>query len=308
MSSFRTILVGADFSAQSTEAFRVACGLAEPAKTRLIVLHVVELPVAFGEMGMPMPLPEVDPAEREALKARLRQAYAPDRPIDVEYRVGDGVPVEEVLRAADESGADLLALGTHGRTGLGRLLAGSVAEAILRRAHCPVLALHAREGARPEADAVRLILHPTDFSDRAEAALVVARALARDHGARLVLLHVEPIEVLEGAMVPVDPRAYLEPMAELRAKVEGPDLKHPPESRCEQGDPANEIVRVAADLGCDLIVLGTHGRGGLGRLLMGSVAEEVLRRATCPTLIVKPSRPAPAGAPAESGREAVTIL
>jgi nucleotide-binding universal stress UspA family protein len=298
MPSFRTILVAADFSGRSQEAFRVACALAEETKTRVFVLHAVEKipvaeqPVAFGEMGVPFPLPADGSARHAAILDRLREAYTPNRPIDVEVRVRDGTAHEEILRTAGEVGADLIVLGTQGRTGLRRLLAGSVAEAVLRRATCPVLALHAPEDHPPTVGPIRVILHATDFSGHSRTSLRIARALARDHGARLLLLHVEATEGVVLAP-PLDPRSYLEPLIEMQAKTEGPDLKHPVEVRCERGDPATEILRVAEECRSDLIVLGSHGRTALGRLLMGSVAEAVLRRATCPTLIIKSSAPRP---------------
>ncbi len=137
--------------------------------------------------------------------------------------------------------------------------------------------------------AFETILYPTDFSDRAQVALPVARAMAKDQGARLILLFVEPIEVLHagGIPVPMDPRVYHEAMADLRKEVEGPDLKHPVETRLERGDAASAICRVASELPAQLIVMGTHGRSGLGRLVMGSVAESVARHAPCPVLTVK---------------------
>lgn len=144
--------------------------------------------------------------------------------------------------------------------------------------------------------AFETILCPTDFSDRAQVALPVARNLARDQGARLVLLFVEPIEVLHagGIPVPMDPRVFHEAMADLRKDVEGPDLKFPVETRLERGDASAAICRVAAELPASLIVMGTHGRSGLGRLILGSVAESVARHAPCPVLTVK----APVNVPA----------
>jgi nucleotide-binding universal stress UspA family protein len=309
MTPFRTILVAVDFSERSKEAFRVACALAEPTRTRMFVLHVLDQPITFDEMGMPISLLGGDTTLHETVRDRLRDAYAPNQPIDVEFRVREGAAAEEILRAASEIGADLIVLSTHGRTGLHRLLAGSVAEAVLRRATCPVLALHAPETRPTAPGAIRVILHPTDFSDRAEAALRVARTLARDHGAHLLILHVEPFEFVEGVQpaVPLDPRTYYEPLREMRAKAESPDLKYPVEIQCLRGDPATGILRVAGDIRCDLIVLGTHGRSGVGRLLMGSVAEAVLRRSTCPTLIVKSTPLKPAEAPARPSQRSVTL-
>jgi nucleotide-binding universal stress UspA family protein len=188
---------------------------------------------------------------------------------------------------ADEIGADLIAMGAHGRTGLRRLLAGSVAIAILRAAHCAVLALRSHD--RPyEAKEIRVILHPTDLSDDSKAALRVARSQARDRGARLVILHVAASGVFPSeAVIPVDPRTCRDALEAIRETLDGPDLKYPIETRLSQGDPAGETLRVAQELGCDLIVMGTHGRSGLGRLLMGSVAEAVLPKADCPVIVVK---------------------
>jgi nucleotide-binding universal stress UspA family protein len=132
------------------------------------------------------------------------------------------------------------------------------------------------------------ILFPTDFSGPSLAAFPVACALARDCVARLIVLHVAlpPVgnEVLE---VRKEPEEYYEGLwAALRA------LKVPAQNVCVEhqlgeGDPARVIVDVAQDTGAGLIVMSTHGRTGLGRLLMGSVAEQVLRNALCPVLTVK---------------------
>jgi nucleotide-binding universal stress UspA family protein len=138
------------------------------------------------------------------------------------------------------------------------------------------------------AEANRFILHPTDFSASSEEALRVAYALARDLGVRLVILHVAPFDVfLSDMVVPVDPRVYHDALEEVRRRVDGPDLKYPVETRRSEGDAGAEILRAAGEPGCDLIVMGTHGRTGLARVLMGSVAEYVLSRADCPVLAVK---------------------
>ncbi len=134
------------------------------------------------------------------------------------------------------------------------------------------------------------ILHPTDFSERSQCAFGLACSLARDHGARLVVLHVaSPPMIAFGNGVPVhdqleDNRVPLEKKLH-EIQPSGSELRI--EHRLERGDPAERILRVAHETGCDLIVMGTHGRSGLGRMLMGSIAEEVLRKATCPVLTIK---------------------
>jgi nucleotide-binding universal stress UspA family protein len=134
----------------------------------------------------------------------------------------------------------------------------------------------------------RTILLPTDFSDHSDYALKLACALARDYRASLVLLHVGPpaTALAHAALLPVLATRHEELRQQLRQLVPA-DAKLHVEPRVEQGDPAAEILRVAQETHADLIVMGTHGRTGIGRLLMGSVAELVLRQAVCPVVMVK---------------------
>jgi nucleotide-binding universal stress UspA family protein len=135
---------------------------------------------------------------------------------------------------------------------------------------------------------IHTILHPTDFSERSAYALHLACALARDHGARLVLLHVfeRPSMVYAEGITPADDMLN-------EKKAEFDQLTVPnvgggiPERRLVEGDPASEILDIAREIAADLIVMGTHGRTGLSRFLMGSVAEQVVRKAGCPVLTVK---------------------
>ena len=123
-----------------------------------------------------------DGGRDEILQRRMREMYAPDEPIDVEYHIKEGDASAEMLRMAGQVRPDLIVVGTHGRTGLSWLLAGSVATSVMRRAHVPGAALHRPEGPRQVED-IRVILHPTDFSAGSEHSLRVARSLARDLGA-----------------------------------------------------------------------------------------------------------------------------
>ena len=128
---------------------------------------------------------------------------------------------------------------------------------------------------------IQTILHPTDFSECSGHALQLACSLARDHGARLIVLHVMPVPLVQ------EKRLYREEMTSELNRLGAPEAQVRVEHRLEEGDAATQILRVAQEMGCDLIVLGTHGRTGLGRLLMGSVAEQVLRTASCPVLTVR---------------------
>jgi nucleotide-binding universal stress UspA family protein len=136
---------------------------------------------------------------------------------------------------------------------------------------------------------IETILYPTDFSPPAAAAFPLACALARDYGARLVVLHVHsPVVVGEvGIVVPESPEV-IEALRKKLAAVKPADPAVPVEHCVDEGFPAEVILRVAREVSADLIVMGTHGRTGIRRVLMGSVAEEVLRRAPCPVMTVDP--------------------
>jgi len=294
MKPFRTILFAADFSENSREAFSMACALAREDKTRMYVLSVAEPawvaedPVHFGQSSVEFHKKAPDDQRLKSLEQKLRDEYVPGHPIDVEYRARDGEISDEILATAQEIGADLIVMGTHGRTGMNWLLAGSIATTVLRKAACPVLALRSSLSMHKD-DGVRVILHPTDFSESSQAALTVARSLARDLGTRLVILHVTPPAILMDGTVAarIDPSSYKAALEDLRTRLDGPDLKYPIETRLILGSDREEILRAAEEIGCDLLVMGTHGRTALGRLLMGSVAESVLPRACCPVMVVK---------------------
>jgi nucleotide-binding universal stress UspA family protein len=138
---------------------------------------------------------------------------------------------------------------------------------------------------------IRTILHPTDFSDNAAYALQLACSLARDHGARLIVLHAHrpPVMVLGGTEA-IPPLPVEEEIEELEAQLKALNLPMSGitvERKLMQGEPVTTIVEFAQRVPCDLIVMGTHGRRGLRHLLMGSVAEQVVRKAPCPVLTMR---------------------
>lgn len=124
------------------------------------------------------------------------------------------------------------------------------------------------------------ILHPTDFSEHSKNALQVACALARDYGARLVVLHVANVPVIDEYQT-VDPAIIRKEAEDQLHQLEIPMDNVRAERKCILGEDVSEILRCAKEIKADVIVMGTHGRTGLKRLLMGSVAEQVLRQAPC---------------------------
>jgi nucleotide-binding universal stress UspA family protein len=135
------------------------------------------------------------------------------------------------------------------------------------------------------------ILHPTDFSEHSESAFRLACALAWDYKARLVLLHVAPVSMVAyaGGAVPPDPWLDIEEAKAKLRDLEGQAQGVRVESQVMEGDPVDMILRAAEETNSDVIVMGTHGRTALSRLLLGSVAESVLRKAPCPVLTAKPA-------------------
>jgi len=136
----------------------------------------------------------------------------------------------------------------------------------------------------------RTIVFATDFAECSQPAFDLACALARDYGAELRITHISPepiIAVADGMTMEIPSGMLEETEAKLKAvRPADPAVKYT--HRLARGDVAAEIVRVAADGPADLIVMGTHGRSGIGRMILGSVAEAVLRHAPCPVMTVKP--------------------
>ena len=180
-------------------------------------------------------------------------------------------------------------MGSHGRTGLGRVLLGSVAERVASQATCPVLILKVPHRL-PEPAVVMgatlaslptfpMILVPTDFSRHSRAALGVASALA-DEETRIVVIHVVgPVHIAAEGYA----EALEERLREFSGSIPGVRV----ESLLREGDVADEILSVASEGGRPLIVISSHGRTGLERLFMGSVTKKILRRAPGPILILR---------------------
>jgi nucleotide-binding universal stress UspA family protein len=136
---------------------------------------------------------------------------------------------------------------------------------------------------------IRTILVPVDFSALSEAALGTAGRLAQAYGARIVAVYVAPMDLVYGELLrpPSDPRLYLNSLEDRLQLARPAEYPVPYITSLKEGDSGAEILRTADETECDLIVMGSHGRGGLFRLALGSVAERVVRDAPCPVLVVK---------------------
>jgi nucleotide-binding universal stress UspA family protein len=299
MLDIRRILFPTDFSECAQGALPHAIRLAELHDADLRLLHVLVLH-ATSAIEAIEPFPGEDDA-KEALEATARHRGGA-RVTHHVTRAIEAAPA--ILDDADAHRIDLIVIGSHGRRGIRRLLLGSVAEEVLREAECPVLIVRQEKEPSTEVD-VKRILIPLDFSKHTALALDYARELADGFGASLDLLHVVEVPTypdfyvpfsaaLETTAVRQDARDRLEVLADpLRAA-------HDVGTHVKVGRTALEVTEFAENGGHDLIVLPSHGYSGLERVLLGSVAEGVLRRTPCPVLTVKPFgkdvRPSAAGA------------
>jgi nucleotide-binding universal stress UspA family protein len=275
-----TILVPLDGSPLGARALPYAAHLAKAARGRLVLVRAAQ------------EAPDEQEGERE-LTGAAESLLGRDVPVETQVR--RGAPAEVILEAAGAWEAGCIAMSTHGRSGLGRVIYGSVADAVLRRAKVPVLLVSAhcerRWGDRPP----ERVLVPLDGSELGETALEPAQVLASALGAGLLLVQILPLPVagygyptpyfdpstfdaqLEGA------KTYLEGVAG-RLRAAGRDVA----VESELGSPATGIARLAQERDVDAIAMATHGRTGLARVVLGNTATGVVQLATTPILVERP--------------------
>jgi nucleotide-binding universal stress UspA family protein len=292
MIEFKRIVCPVDFSASSARAFAYAAAFARWYDAQLTVLHVVPLPEPTQVYGPADPV--LTPKLCEEVIAELGRSLniavvSPHATPIVEL----GDPRATIVDRAISGRADLLVMGTHGRRGFKRLLLGSVAEAVLREAPCPVLTVppHAPAAASDEVT-FKSILCPIDFSPSALQAMRCALDLARQANGSLMMLHVdESLPETEGHYFRF-PEYRQDVVADAKEQLR---RLVPEDSRTSVeidtvvvfGRAHRQILRAAEMKPPDLIVMGAQGIGGVGLVLFGSTTQEVVRGATCPVLTVK---------------------
>ena len=290
--TFTKILCPTDFSPGSQQALRAAIRLANRDRAELVLAHAWYVPpIAFaGEFAFsPEVITELNEGAKAALDAAARAA-AELGATRLTPRLIDGMPRHQIPALLEQDPAfDLVVMGTHGRTGLGRILLGSIAESIVRHAPCSVLTVRPDAAIGPFAR----VLCPIDFSDSSQHALDLAADLAEADGGALSLLNVlDPPAVyasgerLAAAAADLD-RYAAEHLEQWAARLAG-RTKAPVTRLSRIGNPAAEILALLdEEPGFDLVVVGSHGRLGLERMLLGSVAEKVVRHARCPVLVAR---------------------
>lgn len=280
---FERFLVALDGSSESEAILSEVQRIAAP-NAEAYLLHVVPNvtpPAGPPAMGL-LTLPEQADGYLEGLAARLPN-------VRTRIFVDAGDPADRIIKVALSLNVDAIAMTTHARTGVSRALLGSVAQKVVRGSSLPVLLV--RPGMPTRARPMRRILVPLDGSDRSARILETIRPMAGRTHAELLLLHVLPIDEndpmvgwpdLGPRMVLSDPLRRYEEMA--RSLETGGVAAWPIVTR---GEAVLEILHEAKAHDVDAIAMATHGRRGLDRALMGSVAEGVLRRADCPVLLLR---------------------
>ena len=305
--AFHHILCPTDFSELSHRALERAVGIARWFGAPLTALHVIPLSspalllggAAGG--GYAMVPEDLAQEDRRAAAEALRRCVTASHSADMRVRTTllEGDPAMQIEATAEALSADLVVMGTHGRSGWDRVALGSVAERVMRRVGCPVLTVGPK-GPLTAGPLFHRIVCATDLTPASSHTLDLALSLAQESLAHITLLHV--VEGRLGQPVPhgqawaADEGPANMSVLELaqgqlyRAGLHARPFCHVTE-RVETGSAWREIVRVAHETAADLIVVGAQATGGLGRLFLGSTASQVLRHAACPVLIARERRP-----------------
>ncbi len=281
----KKILVGTDFSDQAEVAVQTALELAAKHGSELILVHAVNLSMLQDGHPYFTAMPASYFAQVKVLQKELREKLASDverlrgKGVDISTVFVDEAPETAIVRVAKEHEVDLIVVGSHGRSGLSRFLLGSVSEAVAKHAECEVLI---QREVLPAPATYQRVLVPTDFSEHSERALERATELVAS-GGEVELFHVWDLPggplALWGSMQAELQESFERGSAALAdeclAKYTGSDATL--RFQQQQGEARDCIVERAEAGGFDLVVMGTHGRKGLQRLIMGSVAQSALR-------------------------------
>jgi nucleotide-binding universal stress UspA family protein len=286
--ALKQILFTTDFSRVADAALPFAVAIARRYEGAIYVAHV--LPSELWELPGTPGGDATREANRRVAQQQLHSLMESGafQGVPHQARFGEGDIWEVLARIIREDRIDLVVMGTQGRTGLQRLLLGSVAEEIFRCAECPVLTVGPHAKARPGGEMFRDILYPTDFSEQAAAALPFALSLAEENDARLTLMHVVPADSGPGESQERARAGYLKRLKEaLPAEAQkwqrvDYDVRF--------GNAASGILATAAERDVDLIVLGVRRSGAFARAeshLRRSVAHKVVSHAQAPVLTVR---------------------
>jgi len=288
----KTILIALDGSGLAEQAIPVVSAVASRTGADVVLVTAIVPPDRWtGGPGIRKREQEEQGAARAYLRPLARQLSK--RGIESRVRVEFGRPHDVVGAIADEEGASLIAMTTHGRSGFARWVIGSVADKVLRTSRTPLLLVHMQEeGLIPEVQLKRILV-PLDGSPLAESALPFVEDLAVSLEASLLLqsVVVPTAALYAGTLLPSTPPVLTEIEAGVREYLDGVAKRLERkgarvETNVAIGYAAETILDVAKQAGADLIALSTHGRSGPKRWILGSVADAVVRHSDRPCLVI----------------------
>jgi nucleotide-binding universal stress UspA family protein len=283
------VLCPVDFSAGSDRAMRVAIRIANERDAELILFHAWHAPATTGDYTFPnRSVMEIADVARAALEDELRRATELGAR-KVATKLTNGPAWSMIVEALQEPSFELAVMGTEGLTGSRNFLLGSVAERVVRHAPRPVLTIRPDGELAPFANA----LVPVDFSASSHDAMALAAEMITRDGLGITLLYVVEASPFERAelLVPgvgevLDKRAA--EMLDAWAAELRPKVAVPVNTRLAIGRPGPEVLAILdEDRSFDLVVTGSHGRTGIRRVLLGSVAEKIVRHAPCAVLVAR---------------------
>ena len=291
------IVVPLDLSLESLRALDFAQPLAKRFGARVHLVHVYEGAHQFSTIATsPLLWSEGEGKRHLADEVELNFGTRPQRE-DCHLRVGK--PPREIIAAAEELKADLIVMATHGRNGFRHLTLGSTTEKIIRSANCPVLIVRetSRGPVKTAAEGIVLqkIVVPVDFSNCAREGARYASTFATAVGADLLLMHVVRPPHHLGAKRKARARNWSQQLENAILNAEDrlealvnflPLIGISAETDLAIGEPAEKLIAASAGADVDMIITSTHGDSSLRHALLGSVAEELAREASCPVLIV----------------------
>lgn len=295
----KRILCATDFSDLSNQTISFGIALAKTFNAKLFVCHIIDLP--FAAMNGEVQLDPIEQQNRMAAYAQeqLEQLFDKES-IEWEPLVSIGHTADEISRIVDKHRIDIVVSATHGRSGLKRLLLGSVTERLMRTIRCPLLIIKEQEteaaGMKRTSFPPRRILVGCDFSTDSELAFQYGLAMAQEFEAELHLVHVVEPPVYQNILFSdvssglYNRDAMLEELSNKLDRMVPDEARNwcDPTTALREGKPDEELTRYADVNDMDLLVVGVRGHGLVETLFVGSTTDRVARRSPCPVLSVRP--------------------
>lgn len=271
----KRILVPCDFSKPAIEAYKFAVDLAAASRGEVLVMHAIALPMltetTFGIQPHPLDTMEFRKLERHSTEAfgRMKKSYPAPKDVQVKFLALEDYLLPGIHHMTEETGIDLIVMGTNGSAGMEEFFVGSNTEKVVRQSRVPVIALRQR----PLLKGIKKIVLPTTLEPCQDAFMERVKALQAFFGASIHVLFLNPVTLFSSEREARD--AMLEFASHYGLKDFTVNIRH-------HHSEATGIIDFVHETEGDLLAMGTHGRQGLARLFSGSVTEKVVNHVDCP--------------------------